>query len=109
MEISNCVIILSSLAHESRLLIFRLLVSAGPAGKTPGEISRLLSIPAATLSFHLKELRIAGLLSMRKQGRSKRYSTNYHTMNALMFFLNENCCAESSQTTDSLTAISRET
>jgi len=94
MELSNCITVLSSLAHESRLIVFRLLVSAGPAGKTPGEIAKLLSIPAATLSFHLKELRIAGLVKMQKQGRSIQYSTNYDTMRALMLFLSENCCSE---------------
>jgi DNA-binding transcriptional ArsR family regulator len=96
MELSNCVAILSSLAQETRLIIFRLLVSAGPAGKTPGEISDQLTLPAATLSFHLKELRIAGLINSQKQGRSIRYSTNYQTMEALMLFLSENCCSESS-------------
>jgi DNA-binding transcriptional ArsR family regulator len=94
MELSNYITVLSSLAHESRLIVFRLLVSAGPAGKTPGEITEQLSIPAATLSFHLKELRIAGLVNMQKQGRSIRYSTNYDTMRALMLFLNANCCSE---------------
>ncbi len=95
MELSNYVSILSSLAHESRLIVFRLLVSAGPDGKTPGEIAEQLSIPAATLSFHLKELRIVGLINRQKQGRSIRYSTNYDTMQALMLFLSENCCSES--------------
>jgi ArsR family transcriptional regulator len=95
MEISKCVDTLSSLAHESRLMIFRLLVSAGPQGKTPGEMAKQLSIPAATLSFHLKELRITKLVSMQKQGRSIKYSANYPTMDALMQFLTENCCAES--------------
>ena len=95
MELSNYVSLLSSLAHETRLIVFRLLVSAGPAGKTPGEIAEQLAIPAATLSFHLKELRIVGLVNRQKQGRSIRYSTNYETMQSLMHFLSENCCSES--------------
>ncbi len=94
MELSNYITVLSSLAHESRLIVFRLLVSAGPDGKTPGEIAELLSMPAATLSFHLKELRIAGLVNMQKQGRSIRYSANYGTMKSLMLFLSANCCSE---------------
>jgi len=97
MEISKYVAVLSSLAQESRLIIFRLLVKAGPAGKIPGEIAEQLSMSPATLSFHLKELRITGLVNMQKQGRSIRYSTNYATMQALMHFLNNNCCSEASK------------
>ena len=95
MELSNYITILSSLAQESRLIVFRLLVKAGPRGKTPGEIAEQLSMPPATLSFHLKELRLAGLISSQKQGRSISYSTNYQTMQSLMQFLSEDCCSES--------------
>ncbi len=96
MELSNYVIQLSSLAHESRLTIFRLLVSAGPAGITPGKISASISLPAATLSFHLKDLRNAGLIHQKKQGRSIKYSANYQSMDSLIQFLYKNCCSASS-------------
>jgi len=95
MELSNYITILSSLAQESRLIVFRLLVKAGPGGKTPGEIAEQLSMPPATLSFHLKELRLAGLISSQKRGRSISYSTNYQTMQSLMQFLSEDCCSDS--------------
>ena len=95
MELSNYITILSSLAQESRLIIFRLLVKAGPDGKTPGEIAELLSMPPATLSFHLKELRIAGLINSHKRGRSISYSTDYQTMQALIQFLSKDCCSDS--------------
>lgn len=77
------------------MIVFRLLVKAGPGGKTPGEIAEQLSMPPATLSFHLKELRLAGLISRQKRGRSISYSTNYQTMQSLMQFLSEDCCGES--------------
>jgi ArsR family transcriptional regulator len=95
MELSNYITVLSSLAQESRLTVFRLLVKAGPNGKTPGEIAEQLSMPPATLSFHLKELRIAGLINSQKRGRSISYSTNYQTMQSLMQFLSEDCCSDS--------------
>jgi len=95
MELSNYVDLLASLAHESRLAIFRLLVSAGPVGITPGEISASISLPAPTLSFHLKELRNAGLIQQNKQGRSIHYSANYQSMDRLMRFLYKNCCSGS--------------
>lgn len=96
MELSNYVVLLSSLAHESRLAIYRLLVDAGPTGITPGEISVSISMPAATLSFHLKELRNAGLILQKKRGRSINYSANYQSMDSLMQFLYKNCCNASS-------------
>ena len=93
MELSNYVLQLSCLAHETRLAIYRLLVSSGSEGVTPGEMIEFLSLPAATLSFHLKELKIANLANSRKSGRSIHYSANYETMAQLMQFLTENCCA----------------
>ena len=95
MELSNSVSLLASLAHESRLRIFRLLVRAGPAGLNPMPISDELAMPAATLSFHLKELYQAGLVHRVREGRSIRYSANYETMSALIEYLQENCCADS--------------
>jgi len=94
MELSIAVTKLTSLAHESRLRIYKRLVQAGPAGITPGQLAVQLGMPAATLSFHLKELYQAGLTHKHKQGRSIIYSTNYQTMSALITYLQENCCAE---------------
>ena len=92
METSSAVIALSALAQENRLDVFRLLVQAGPGGLAAGDVADRLEIAPATLSFHLAQLRQAGLLSMRRDGRSLIYSANYDGMNALMAFLTENCC-----------------
>ncbi|MBL7004416.1 MAG: helix-turn-helix transcriptional regulator [Gammaproteobacteria bacterium] len=96
MEISNSINILSALAHESRLLIFKQLVQAGPEGLQPNSLSERLNMPAATLSFHLKELFHANLVSKNKQGRSIYYSAHYQTMDELIAYLKENCCTGSS-------------
>ncbi len=95
MEISNSVTLLAALAQTSRLLIFRQLVQAGPAGMTPSQLSKALQMPAATLSFHLKELLQSGLCQRTRQGRSLIYSANYHIMGELIDFLQQNCCSES--------------
>jgi DNA-binding transcriptional ArsR family regulator len=92
MESSSAVVALSALAQENRLDVFRLLVQTGPGGLAAGDVAERLEIPPATLSFHLAQLRQAGLLSMRRDGRSLIYSANYDGMNALMAFLTENCC-----------------
>jgi len=92
METSSAVVALSALAQENRLDVFRLLVQAGPGGLAAGDVADRLEIAPATLSFHLAQLRQAGLLSMRRDGRSLIYSANYEGMNALMAFLTENCC-----------------
>jgi ArsR family transcriptional regulator, arsenate/arsenite/antimonite-responsive transcriptional repressor len=92
MESSSAVIALSALAQENRLDVFRLLVQAGPGGMAAGDVAERLEIAPATLSFHLAQLRQAGLLAMRRDGRSLIYSANYDGMNALMAFLTENCC-----------------
>ncbi|MFZ5843641.1 MAG: ArsR/SmtB family transcription factor [Pseudomonadota bacterium] len=83
---------LAALAHGTRLSLFRLLVVAGPDGLTVGRIAEQLPIPAATLSFHLKELSQAGLISGRPQGRFIHYAVNVAAMNELIGFLTENCC-----------------
>ena len=92
MELLNSVKLLSSLAHESRLKIFKQLVQAGPQGITPLQLIEKLEMPAATLSFHLKELYLAGLTHKVKQGRSIIYSANYSCMQSLIEYLQENCC-----------------
>jgi len=84
---------LAALAQESRLAVFRLLVRRGPDGYTPGEISESLGIPAPTLSFHLKELRKAGLLSVRKRSRFLHYHARFDRMSELLAYLTENCCS----------------
>lgn len=83
---------LAALAQESRLKIFRLLVKSGGEPVPAGEISRRLKIPAATLSFHLKELRHAGLVDDRREGRRILYSLNVKQMRSLLAFLLDDCC-----------------
>ncbi|HEY9714847.1 MAG TPA: metalloregulator ArsR/SmtB family transcription factor [Chroococcales cyanobacterium] len=94
MKIKDAVSALGALAQESRLEVFRLLVRRGPKGITPGELSEKLSIPAATMSFHLKELSNAGLITSSRDGRSIVYSADYARMQELLGFLMENCCAD---------------
>jgi ArsR family transcriptional regulator, arsenate/arsenite/antimonite-responsive transcriptional repressor len=83
---------LAALAHESRLSIFRLLVQAGPAGLAAGEIAATLGIPAPTLSFHLKDLAAAGLVSSSRDGRFVRYAADLQRMGSLLAYLTRNCC-----------------
>jgi DNA-binding transcriptional ArsR family regulator len=92
MEIYEAVKAMSSLAHETRLGIFRLLVQAGSAGLSAGQIHQATQVPAPTLSFHLKELAHAGLVSGRQEGRFVYYSASYPAMNELLAYLTENCC-----------------
>jgi ArsR family transcriptional regulator, arsenate/arsenite/antimonite-responsive transcriptional repressor len=93
METKHAVVALAALAQDSRLDVFRLLVQTGAAGLPAGQVAERLNIPAATLSFHLSQLRNAGLVHVRRDGRSLIYAANYDAMNALMGFLTENCCA----------------
>lgn len=83
---------LAALAQESRLDIFRLLVEAGPVGLPAGRIGERLGLPPATLSFHLNQLRHAGLISFRRERRSLIYAAEYERMNDLLGYLTENCC-----------------
>jgi DNA-binding transcriptional ArsR family regulator len=92
MEIFEAVKALSSLAHETRLGIFRLLVQAGASGLSVGEINNAMQIAAPTLSFHLKELANAGLVSSRHEGRFIYYQAHYAAMDGLLAYLTENCC-----------------
>jgi DNA-binding transcriptional ArsR family regulator len=93
METADAVGALGALAQENRLDVFRLLVRTGPQGLPAGEIAERLKIAPATLSFHLAQLRQAGLATMKRDGRSLIYSADYDGMNRLMAFLTENCCA----------------
>lgn len=83
---------LAALAQDTRLDIFRLLVEVGTSGLPAGQIGAELGVPSATLSFHLKELRNAGIVTCRKAGRLAIYAADYGAMNALMGYLTENCC-----------------
>lgn len=83
---------LAALAQESRLATFRLLVQAGPEGLSATRIAEALGVPPSSLSFHLKELAHANLVTPRQEGRFIIYSANFGTMNALLGFLTENCC-----------------
>ena len=84
---------LAALAQESRLAVFRLLVQTGPEGMAATKIAEALAIAPSSLSFHLKELAHADLVTASKAGRSIIYAANYAGMNGLLAFLSENCCA----------------
>jgi len=92
MEIKTAVSALAALAQESRLSIYRLLVEAGPDGVSAGRLGEKLEIPGATLSFHLKELAHAGLVSARQEKQFIYYTVDFERMAELMTFLTENCC-----------------
>lgn len=92
MEKSDAIAALAALSQESRLDIFRLLVQATPDGVPAGQIGERLGLPSATLSFHLNQLRHAGLVTFRREGRSLIYMAEYAAMNGLMAYLMENCC-----------------
>lgn len=83
---------LAALAHPIRLQVFRALVVSGPPGLTPGVMQEGLGVPAATLSFHLKELAAAGLVSAERASRHIVYRAAFDQMNALLGYLTENCC-----------------
>lgn len=92
MRNDNAVLALAGLAQETRLAIFRMLVEQGPDGLAAGTIAERLDLANATLSFHLKELSRAQLVSARQDGRFIYYRANYATMNGLVDYLTRNCC-----------------
>jgi DNA-binding transcriptional ArsR family regulator len=92
METIDAVAALSALAQDSRLDVFRLLVQAGPDGMPAGEIAAALGLAPNTLTFHFDRLRAAGLLGVRREGRSMIYAARFETMNALLGYLTDNCC-----------------
>jgi DNA-binding transcriptional ArsR family regulator len=92
MHDKEAVTALAALAQESRLATFRLLVQAGPAGLAASRIADALGIPPSSLSFHLKELTNANLITPRQEGRFIIYAARFDRMNALLGFLTENCC-----------------
>jgi ArsR family transcriptional regulator len=83
---------LGALAQETRLDVFRLLVQKGPEGLPAGEIGSRLGQPSPTMSFHLNQLRFAGLITSRRESRSIIYNANFKAMNDLIAYLTENCC-----------------
>lgn len=83
---------LAALAQESRLDAYRLLVQAGPNGLAAGDVAASLGVSPNTLTFHLDRLREAGLVTVRREGRSMIYAAQYDTMNTLLGYLTENCC-----------------
>jgi DNA-binding transcriptional ArsR family regulator len=83
---------LAALAQDTRLSVFRYLVVAGPDGSPAGEIAQALDVAPPTLSFHLKELEQAHLVTSRRESRSVIYSANYERMRGLLSFLMEDCC-----------------
>jgi ArsR family transcriptional regulator, arsenate/arsenite/antimonite-responsive transcriptional repressor len=92
METIDAVAALSALAQENRLEVFRLLVQAGPDGMAAGAIAEALDLAPNTLTFHFDRLRMAGLVAVRREGRSMIYSAAYDRMNALLDYLTEHCC-----------------
>ncbi len=94
MESTTAIDALSALAQETRLTIFRRLVELGPDGAPAGRIADDFGLPGATLSFHLNQLKQAGLVNCRRDGRSLIYSANFAVMNGLIGYLMENCCQD---------------
>ena len=92
METLAAVTALAALAQDNRLEIFRLLVQAGPDGMAAGQVAEKLGLAPNPLSFHFDRLRIAGLVAVRRDGRSMIYAARFQTMNGLVSFLTENCC-----------------
>src|ERR1700757_3324887 len=92
MEKTDAVAALAALAQDNRLDAYRLLVEAGPDGMAAGQVAAALDLPPNTLTFHFDRLRVAGLVTVRREGRSMIYAARYDTMNALLAYLTENCC-----------------
>jgi len=92
MEDTHAVQSLAALAHGMRLRLFRALVVAGPEGLVPSALAEQLDVAPNTLSFHLKELSHAGLVTQERQGRNLIYRASFGTMNALLAYLTQNCC-----------------
>src|SRR5579863_2446073 len=92
MKKTDAVAALAALAQDNRLDVFRLLVQAGPEGLPAGQVAAKLKLAPNTLTFHFDRLRDAGLVTVRREGRSMIYATRFATMNALVQFLTENCC-----------------
>ena len=92
MKNTDAIAALAALAQENRLDAFRLLVQAGPDGMPAGVVSASLKLAPNTLTFHFDRLRDAGLVNVRREGRSMIYAARFEVMNTLIDFLTENCC-----------------
>ena len=92
MKKQNAVAIQAALAQDNRLDAFRLLVEAGPEGMPAGHVASALRLPPSALSFHLDRLREAGLVSVRRDGRSLIYAARFEAMNSLVGYLTDHCC-----------------
>jgi DNA-binding transcriptional ArsR family regulator len=92
MEQSQALAALGALSQETRLQLYRLLVTCGPAGLSAGNIAERLGVIPSSLSFHLQNLVHAGLITQRRTGRLMIYAAEYGAMNALLAYLTENCC-----------------
>jgi ArsR family transcriptional regulator, arsenate/arsenite/antimonite-responsive transcriptional repressor len=92
MEKSGAVAALAALAQDNRLDVFRLLVQAGPEGMSAGKVADALDLAPNTLTFHFDRLRSAGLVTVRREGRSMIYAAQYDAMTSLLEFLTDNCC-----------------
>lgn len=102
MKAESAIEALGALAQDHRLAAFRLLVQAGDRGMAAGEIAAALELPNSSLSFHLAQLRSAGLIVQERQHRSLIYRANYPAMNALLVYLTENCCVGSDCTAEAV-------
>ena len=108
MEEQDVVKSLAALAQPVRLRVFRALVVAGPDGLTPGALTEQLDVPATSLSFHLKELTHAGLVSQERDGRHLIYRASFDHMTDLLGYLTEHCCqGRSCSATESTTKSKR--
>jgi ArsR family transcriptional regulator, arsenate/arsenite/antimonite-responsive transcriptional repressor len=92
MKTNDALAALAALSQRTRLDVFRYLVEAGPSGAPVGSIADALKVAAPTLSFHLKELSHADLVTSKQEGRFIRYTANFAAMNGLVDYLTENCC-----------------
>jgi ArsR family transcriptional regulator, arsenate/arsenite/antimonite-responsive transcriptional repressor len=92
MDQTEAIAALGALAQETRLALFRLLVTCGPAGLSAGAIAERLGVQPSSLSFHLAQLVHAGLITQRRDSRRLIYAAEYGAMNALLAYLTENCC-----------------
>jgi DNA-binding transcriptional ArsR family regulator len=92
MKKTDVVAALAALAQDNRLDVFRLLVEAGPEGMPAGAVATTLDLAPNTLTFHFDRLRTAGLVAVRREGRSMIYAARFETMNALIGYLTDNCC-----------------